>query len=261
MAFKLPTKNTNKSDAGSAITETVKQPVAPKKTGKKDSKKTKNLGKLKNWYQDRYETILIQRNILLIIVFLFIFVFFITIRGVIELNSSKVYEPFIVQIEEATGIITKVDNSEVRNLPAEKAVRNASMVRYILARESYNYADYNFNYYQITRLMSSEEVYRAFQQGVNSNISLGFEKKIDVRIKSFITMDETQNLIQIRISKAVLPVGSVGEDAFNANAKNYIITLRYEYRSLDLTETERYINPLGMQIIAYRIDEENNVKN
>jgi type IV secretion system protein VirB8 len=256
MPFKLPTKNSGKPSTG-----VTSESMAKSATLGKSGKKVKNLGKLKNWYQDRYETILIQRNILLIIVFLFIFTFFITIRGVIELNSKKVYEPFIVQIEEATGIITKVDNSEVRNLPAEKAVRNASMVRYILARESYNYADYNFNYYQIARLMSSEDVYNAFLQSINSSIALGFEKKIDVRIKSFITMDESQNLIQVRIAKAVLPVGSTSEEAFEANAKNYIITLRYEYRSLDLTETERYINPLGMQIIAYRIDEENNVRN
>ncbi len=233
---------------------------------KKDSG-NKTLEKVKNWYQDRYETILIQRNLLFICVIAFIGIFAFTIVGIIKLNNSKVYEPFIVQIEENTGIITKVNNSAVRELPAEKAVRNASLVRYVLARESYNYADYQFNYYQIVRLMSARNVYDDFNAEINPNnpgspISLGFDNKVDVEIKSLIELDEENNLIQIRIGKAKVPSRATANDAiFKQNEKSYIITLRYQYGDLDLSETERYINPLGIQIIAYSINEEINAKN
>ncbi len=229
--------------------------------------KEKSLTKIKNWYQDRYETVLIQRNFLLICVIAFIVVFGFTITGIIALNSTKVYEPFIVQIEENTGIITKVDNSTIRNLPTEKAVRNASLVRYVLAREAYSFSDYQFNYNQIVRLMSDKDTYQAFNAAVNPNapgspVSLGFDYKIDVKIKSLIDLDEKQNLVQIRVSKAKLPTKQNStEELFKQNEKSYIITLRYDYKDLDLSEIERYINPLGMQIIAYSINEEVNAKN
>lgn len=233
---------------------------------KKKDDKEKTVSKIRNWYQDRYETVQIQRNVLFIILVALIGIFALTILGIIDLNSQKVYEPFIVQIEENTGIITKVNNQSVRNLPAEKAVRNSSLVRYILARESYNYADYKFNYNQIVRLMSSKEVYNEFNNMINSAnpqspVPLGYTAKVEVRIKSLIDLNEAQNLVQIRVEKARIPTNTFNsEEYFKKAAKSYIITLRYQYRDLDLSETERYINPLGMQIIAYSISEEVNAK-
>ncbi len=233
---------------------------------KKKDGSEKNLTKIKNWYQDRYESVLIQRNLLFLCVIAFIGIFALTILSVIELNSKKVYEPFVVQIEETTGIITKVNNESIRTLPNEKAVRNASLVRYILAREGYNYADYSFNFYQIVRLMSDSKVYSGFSSVTDPNnpespVSLGFEKRIDVRIKSLIDLDESQNLVQVRIEKATLASGTAtSEENFKQNKKSYIITLRYDYKDLDLSETERYINPLGLQVIAYSINEEINAK-
>lgn len=234
---------------------------------KKKDEKEKTITKVKNWYQDRYETVIIQRNFLFIFVLAFIGIFSLTILGIIDLNSQKVYEPFIVQIEENTGIITKVNNNTVRDLPAEKAVRNASIVRYVLARESYNYADYQFNYNQIVRLMSSKDVYTEFNALVNtlnpeSPVPLGYSAKVEVRIKSLIDLDEKENLLQVRVDKARIPTNTANtEEFFKKTAKSYIITLRYQYRDLDLSETERYINPLGMQIVAYSINEEVNAKN
>lgn len=233
---------------------------------KKKDDKDKNLTKIKNWYQDRYEAVQIQRNLLFICVIAFIVLFAFTILGIIELNSKKVYEPFIVQVEENSGIITKVNNESIRTLPTEKAVRNASLVRYVLAREGYNYAEYNFNYYQIARLMSNKDVYGEFTSLVSANtpgspIALGFQQRIDVKITSLIDLDESKNLVQIRVEKAKIDSGvPTSDEVFRQKKKSYIITLRYEYKDLDLSETERYINPLGMQIIAYSINEEVNAK-
>lgn len=224
--------------------------------------KNKTIKQIKNWYQDRYETVVIQRNFLFVLIIALVLIFGFTILKVLKLNSEKVYEPFIVQIEENTGIITKVDNNKVRQLPAEKAVRNASLVRYILAREGYNIAEYNFNYYQIVRLMSSEDVYRQFRTMVNpenknSPISLGFQYKIEAKVKSLIELDEKTNLIQIRLGKTKMP--TVGQQE-GTEEKNYIVTLEYQYRSLNLSETERFINPLGIQVVKYNISEEQSAK-
>lgn len=227
------------------------------------SKDNKTVKQIKNWYQDRYETVLIQRNILFVLVAIFVVVFGFTIIGVIELNSTKVYEPFIVQIEENTGVITKVNNKSVRELSAQKSVRNASLVKYVLARESYNYADYQFNYFKVVRLMSDPEVFSEFTAKVSpanpeSPISLSFDYKIDAKIKSIVDFDDQENLVQIRISKS--KVGTKSRSGKPEWVKDYIITLRYAYRDLELTETERYINPLGMQVVGYRIDEEQSAK-
>ncbi len=225
--------------------------------------KNKTVKQVKNWYQDRYERVLIQRNILFVMVVSFIAIFGFMIVGIMKLNSTKVYEPFIVQIEENTGIITKVNNKSVRELSAQKAIRDASLVKYILARESYNYADYNFNYYKVVRLMSSSDVFSEFNSIVspsnpNSPISYGFDYKVESVIKSIVDIDEKDNLVQIRISKSKYSTKSGGGSPEKTD--DFIITLTYAYRNLELTETERYINPLGIQITGYRINEEQSAK-
>lgn len=211
----------------------------------------------KNWYRDRYETVTIQRNVLFVFLTVMVFSFGFFINKVVDLNNKKVYEPFIVQIEESTGVITKLDSNPVRNMTAVKAMRDSSLVKYIKAREGYNFADYQYNYYQVARLMSSNEVFKQFAAEVrptnpDSPIKLGNDKKIEVRIKNIIELDEKQNLIQIRVAK----MQTVNRSGVDGKETNFVITLRYEYKDLQLTETERYINPLGLQVIAYKIDEE-----
>ena len=165
-------------------------------------KDNKTVTEIKNWYQDRYETVLIQRNIIFILLAVLIVIFGFTIINVIKLNSQKVYEPFVVQIEENTGIITKVNNKAIRELSVEKAVRNASLVRYILSRESYNFADYEFNYYEIVKLLSNSDVYGIFKSQIapsnpESPLSFGIDYRLETTIKTIIVLDEEKNLVQV----------------------------------------------------------------
>jgi type IV secretion system protein VirB8 len=239
------------------------------KFGKKTGE-SKTIKQIKNWYQDRYETILIQRNVLFILLTILVFVFSFSILSFIELNKKKVYEPFVIQVEEQTGTITRVDSRTVKDLKAEEALRNSILVRYLNAREGYHYSDYAYNYNQIVRVISSPQVFDQFlgmvsAQNPTSPIHFENEYKVEVKIKSIVNLSNTggiiggnnSNLIQIRIAKQKR---SLSTDKI-VEEKSYIITLTYEYKDIDLSETARYINPLGMQINSYQINEEPNVKN
>ena len=50
----------------------------------------------------------------------------------------------------------------------------------------------------------------------------------------------------------------VEETAANGGTLQYhkIATIVFEYAKLDLTEEERYINPLGFRVTEYRVDED-----
>jgi type IV secretion system protein VirB8 len=232
-----------------------------KKLLEKKEKVKKTVGQVKNWYQDRYETVIIQRNILFLFLIIMMVVFAFTINGIIGLNSKKVYEPFIVQVEDNTGIITKVNNDMIRELSADKALRNSTIVRYILARENYNSADYNYNYNTVVRLFSTPQVFDVFSsqisaQNPNSPLGFGFDFKLETKVKTITDIDEKQKLIQIRVSKAKIAVRS--RDGKPEWEKSYIISLKYDFFDAKLSEEERYINPLGLQITDYNISEELN---
>lgn len=225
----------------------------------KNAEKTYN--QVKNWYQDRYETVLIQRNVLFLLVIGMVVIFGFTISGVIALNNEKVYEPFIVQVEDNTGVVTKVNNEAIRELAADKALRNSSLVRYILARENYSSVEHIYNYYTIVRLFSTQQVYDEFNASIspsnpNSPLGFGMDFKVETKIKSITDIDENQKLIQVRVDKSKISTRS--KDNAPEWKKSYLISLKYAYIDAGLSEADRYLNPLGLQIIDYDINEEIN---
>lgn len=232
-----------------------------KKVGEK-----KTIKQIKNWYQDRYETILIQRNVLVILLTVLVVVFSFSILSFIELNKKKVYEPFVIQVEEQSGTITRVDSRTVKNLNSEEALRNSILVRYIEARESYHSSDYGYNYNQIVRVISTPDIFSQFlatvsPQNPESPVLFGNDYKMSVQIKTIVDLSNKgalgndKNLVQIRVIKQKIALSN-NKPVYE---KSYIITLNYEYRNIELGEYARYINPLGMQITSYQINEEANV--
>lgn len=263
---KIPLKKVKAEDLP-ANKELKKEGGNNSKSKKKPQQKKglgKTLNQTKNWYQDRYETVIIQRNVLFLFLVGLIVTLSVMMQGFIDLNAKKVYEPFIVQVEDNTGIITKVDNEVVRKLSADKALRNSTIVRYILARENYNSAEFNYNYKTVVRLFSSPTVYDAFSKYINpknpnSPLGFGSNYKIETKIKSIIDVDEKQQLVQVRVTKAKIPMTGVRASTAQPEwEKNYVISLKYQYVAANMSEADRYINPLGLQITDYNISEEIN---
>ncbi len=42
----------------------------------------------------------------------------------------------------------------------------------------------------------------------------------------------------------------------SSTRKNKIVIMSYRYASLEMDDQQRYINPLGFQVISYRVDDE-----
>ncbi len=42
----------------------------------------------------------------------------------------------------------------------------------------------------------------------------------------------------------------------SSTRKNKIVIMSYRYASLEMDNQQRYINPLGFQVISYRVDDE-----
>ena len=71
--------------------------------------------KIKSWYYDRYVTVVVQRNILLLMVIACLISISFAMIFVKYVTASKSLEPYVVEIEEKTGIATLIsmkDNKE-----------------------------------------------------------------------------------------------------------------------------------------------------
>ncbi|MFN7095745.1 MAG: VirB8/TrbF family protein, partial [Burkholderiales bacterium] len=61
------------------------------------------ISEVSNWYADRYEHMLVQRNLLLLFVFLSFVIILVSVLVIRQVSLSKSVDPFVIEIEERSG--------------------------------------------------------------------------------------------------------------------------------------------------------------
>ena len=211
------------------------------------------LAETRNWYSDRYEFVVVQRNMLFFVTIVALLGVAGAVFAVSELASSKTVEPYIIEVEERTGITTLVNQNSVDHYSKDEAVKRYFVWRYINSRENYSVADYEYNYGQVVRLMSSGDVYQKFYRFISGDAPdsptvLGriSEKHIKLKSLTFLTPQKAQVRIAVEQTKVGAPTV----------VYNRIITMDFVFADMSLSTEERFINPLGFQVTDYRVDED-----
>lgn len=210
-----------------------------------ENKKTKS--KIKSWYSNRYQIVVVQRNILLLFTLVSMFSVAVAVIFVKNVMSSKSLEPYVIEVEEKTGIATVVNQLTSQNFTGDQAIRKYFINQFIHAASGYDPKTYKQDVEKV-RLFSVPGVYSDFRNRINAR-DLGPNSAIDVRIKSVQFIDA--NTAQIRIVRQINREGS------EPQTKDEIITMGFFFSpEMNLTMEERLINPLGFQANRYLIAEE-----
>lgn len=209
------------------------------------------VAEVRNWYSDRYQTVVVQRNLLFLVTIISLIGVFISVFVVRQVTASRSIEPFVIEIEKKSGIATVVDPMDRKQLPAEEELTKYFVSKYVMARETYDPVNYEYNYFTVVRLLSSGNLYYPFKNYILSNpqsprLLYGEGSASRMKIRS-ITLP---NAGEARVAFTLTLSGSRG------GTFNKVATMRFGYYTLEMSQDERYINPLGFQVIAYRVDEE-----
>jgi type IV secretion system protein VirB8 len=102
-----------------------------------ESKKDNEKPDKKNWYNDRYQFVVVQRNILALVTLLSLLCSIAATFSISQLVPLKSVEPFVIQVDQKSGITQVVDPLKTRELTANESINQYFMVQYIRARESF----------------------------------------------------------------------------------------------------------------------------
>lgn len=205
----------------------------------------KNELKVKSWYSNRYQIVVVQRNILFIFTLVSMMSVAVAVLFVKHIMASKSLEPYVIEVEEKTGIATVVDQLTAQSFTGNQVVRQYFINQFIHAASGYDPKTYKEDAEKI-RLFSTPAIYSDFRGRINPR-ALGVDTTISVRIKSI--QFPNNNTAQIRILKQI--DGNSGSEQ-----KNEVITMTFYFTNVNLTLEERMINPLGFQVSGYLIAEE-----
>ncbi len=222
----------------------------------RNTKEIPHVYEARNWYYDRYETLIVQRNVLFLVTVLSVIASIVAVFFVGKVTLSKSVEPMVIEVEEKTGITNIVNPNTDKTWTTDRAINEYFLMTYLTARETYNVANYTYNYSTVVRLLSNSVVYNQFKDFINNPATNPIAKYAannytTLRIRSIQFLEDSPSgdrNVQIRFS--------VVEAFGNKSQHNKIVSILWNYSRMQMNFDERMVNPLGFQVKFYAVSDD-----
>jgi type IV secretion system protein VirB8 len=206
----------------------------------------------KSWFKERYESALIQRNLLVIIAACCVVAITVSVIAVTKISLGREFDPFVIQIEDTTGVARVVNPVSLDILSGKEELSKYFAKKYVVARETYNPVDFDKSARKVLRLLSTSQVYSDYLGYIKSKtndptIIYGQRNTTYLTVRSWSKLSDTQYMLRF----------SLNETSGDKKKSNKISVIEYQYVPMELTDTDREINPVGFQITGYRVDDDN----
>jgi type IV secretion system protein VirB8 len=208
--------------------------------------------KAEDWFYDRYQSARVNGNRWFVTAIVFGAIACLAVVALIALMPLKAVQAFLVEVNNASGEVRVLKPFDVAEFGSSDAVAKAFLARYVISRETYDPQDLKENY-QAVRLMSDPaEGLRVDTQLSPTNPASPLNRYQThtirtVRVKSVSFLN--RRTAQVRFTSTETMRTSKRENA-------WVAIVSFRFVNLPETEEERFINPLGFQVTAYRLDQE-----
>ena len=181
----------------------------------------------------------------------------VAVGAVAGLTPFKTVEPFVVRVDNTTGVVDVVPRYGGEVEWPEVVTRHL-LTQYVTVRERYVAALAEADYEQVGSYQTAalNQAWSALWNLNNTASPLnvhrdGSSVRVQVKAISFISRASgVSDLAQVRFLRAV----SLGQGAERIG--HYIATVQYAYGPPSEDERARGLNPLGFKVLEYRVEPE-----
>lgn len=177
-----------------------------------------------------------------------------SVGAVLGLTPLKTVEPFVVRVDNSTGLVDVMTGLTDSKETYEQSVNKYFIAKYLEARESY-LPETRDHQRKIVGLFSDNSVsqeyaaYTDYRRNKFAPINVyGDSASVEMKIKNISFISD--NVALVRYYKVVERAGKKTEPS------HWISTIAFSYVQAPMTESDRLINPLGFQVNEYRNDPE-----
>lgn len=225
--------------------------------------KTRSAQDTKNWYKDRYQYVLVWRNIMVVFTLISLVISLVSVTAVRQLTPLKSVEPFVIQVEDKTGITQVVNPITAKELSATEAVNDFFVIQYVKARETYDIGSLQANYDTVRVMSEPSVIFKEYSELLNTRNPASVVNRLGntgtrrIQIKGVTYLPSTPPSV---LAQARILVEEV--DNFKKETRQYhkAALVEFRYEAINLTAQERYINPLGFIVYSYSLNEDALVK-
>jgi type IV secretion system protein VirB8 len=162
--------------------------------------------------------------------------------------------PYTITVDRETGYVQTTRGVNLGTLSETEAVAQSFVVQYVLARETFDAADYREQYRKTlawSQGAAETEYLRDWDKtnpnGIQSRVSPN--TRIQVTVKSVTILGPRSAMIRFDTER------SEG-GGMPGMRQPWVASVVYSFSNKPISEQDRYLNPLGFQISSYRRDAE-----
>ncbi len=176
----------------------------------------------------------------------------VSVAAVVALTPLKTVEPFVIRVDNSTGIVDVVSAMASSAGSYDEEVTKYFAARYVRAREGYVWseAEENFRTASLMSNAAEQQRFAAAYRGGNpespQNV-YGRSATSRIGIKSISLINS--NVVSVRYIRTI----TRGDDV---RTTHWVATITYSYANAPISSSDRLVNPLGFVVSEYRADPE-----
>lgn len=207
-----------------------------------------------SWNQDRLSAMRSSQRTAWCVALGATFIAVLEAGALILLTPLKTVEPYTLLVDRTTGYVQALKPLDPAKVAPDAALTQSYLVQYVIAREGFDFDTVNASYRKVA-LMSGGRARSSYLNGIqvsNPDSPLATMPRgatVETRVKS---------VSPVGPDTAFVRFDTVRTDA-NGTAQpavQWISVIRYRFSGEPLSLEDRFVNPLGFQVISYRRDPE-----
>lgn len=170
------------------------------------------------------------------------------------LMPLKTVEPYTLLVDRTTGFVQALKPLDPAKVAPDTALTQSFLVQYVIAREGFDSSIVQTNYRKVALLSggAARSSYLSQMQVSNPQSPLVAYPRgtaIETRVKSVSPIGN--NVALVRFDTVRTDPGRQSQPP-----TPWIAVIRYRYSGEPMTVEDRFVNPLGFQVVSYRRDPE-----
>ena len=207
-----------------------------------------------SWAQDIQGSLRASRRRAFLVAGAAAFIAILEAIALVALMPLKTVVPYTITVDRQTGYIQTAQGIQPGALSQDVAVIQAFLAQYVLARETFDVTDLQANYQKVAAWTSGparDQYVRAMQRAnpqspVNVNDPATVVK---ITIKSISLLSRTSALVRFDAERD-------RSAAATPERTPYTAVIGFQFSGAPMRTDDRFLNPLGFQVTAYRRDAE-----
>lgn len=174
--------------------------------------------------------------------------------ALILLTPLKTVEPYTLLVDRTTGYVQALKPLDPAKVAPDAALTQSYLVQYVIARESFDFDTVNASYRKVALLSSgrARTGYLNAMQVSNPQsplVTLPRGTVIETRVKSVSPVGRDTALVRFET------VRTEGNGHAHLPAP-WVAVIRYRWSGEPMKLEDRFVNPLGFEVVSYRKDPE-----